>query len=116
MAKYIKDNIEAYVGGKVEMNGAMFTGVTVEWLEAHGFTPVIITPQVEEYVPTEEEVAEAKHSQYHALVVEKIRDKYSADDEFAIQRQRYTNVDEFDEYNAYCEQCKVEAHKEVYGE
>ena len=49
---------------------------------------------------------------YEQLVVSKIREKYSIDQELAILRQRDTKPQEFAEYDAFVEQCKVEA-KEV---
>lgn len=48
---------------------------------------------------------------YPKLVRELINKKYSIYDELAIQRQRDTKPLEFQEYNAYCEECKVEAKK-----
>lgn len=44
---------------------------------------------------------------YKHIVVEKIRERYSIDEEFAVQRQRYTKAEEFEEYNSYCEECKA---------
>ena len=35
-----------------------------------------------------------------------IREKYTESQEFAILRQRDTKPQEFEEYNAYCEECK----------
>ena len=46
---------------------------------------------------------------YEEKVVSLIREKYSVDDELAIQRQRDTKPDEFNEYFAYCEECKQRA-------
>ena len=46
------------------------------------------------------------------IIVSKIRDRYTIDQELAILRQRDTKPEEFAEYNTYVEQCKVEA-KEV---
>ena len=51
--------------------------------------------------------------QYKDLVISKIRVIYSDDDEHAIQRKRDTEPDEFAKYNAYCEQCKIEAKQEL---
>lgn len=48
---------------------------------------------------------------YPQLVQELINKKYSIYDELAIQRQRDTKQDEFNEYNTYCEECKVEAKR-----
>lgn len=50
---------------------------------------------------------------YEERVVELIRTKYSVDDELAILRQRDTKVEEFAEYNAYCEECKQQAKNEM---
>ena len=50
---------------------------------------------------------------YNEKVNDKIRAKYSISQEFAILRQRDTKPDEFNEYNAYCEQCKAEAKSEL---
>ena len=54
---------------------------------------------------------------YELLVVEKIRERYSQNDEYKILREALASglFDEFDLYNAYVEQCKAEAHGEVYG-
>lgn len=48
---------------------------------------------------------------YAYLVSEKIRERYSIDEEFAIQRQRDIKVQEFEEYNSYCEACKQQARQ-----
>ena len=50
---------------------------------------------------------------YPQLVEYKIRKKYSVSAELAILRQRDTKPEEFAEYNAYCEQCKVQARTEL---
>jgi hypothetical protein len=65
--------------------------------------------------PTKTE-AELK-AEYEKLTVKYIRLKYSADDENKILREKCAGTDngEFDEYNTYVEECKVKAHKEVYG-
>lgn len=67
----------------------------------------IYTPPIKESVeiPIEE--------QYKNRIVELIREKYSVDDELSIQRQRYTKVEEFEEYNTFVESCKQQAREEV---
>ena len=45
---------------------------------------------------------------YEQRVVNRIREKYSIDDELAILRQRDTKPVEFAEYNAYVEKVKAE--------
>ena len=61
---------------------------------------------------TEEEISEMKNEllniPYEQRVVERIRIKYSVDDELAILRQRDTKPDEFITYNEYVEQVKAE--------
>ena len=50
---------------------------------------------------------------YPQLVENKIRTKYSVSAELAILRQRDTKPEEFAEYNAFCELCKVDAKTEL---
>lgn len=52
---------------------------------------------------------------YEAVVIEKIRKKYSINQELAILRQRDTKPDEFAAYNEYVEQCKRDAKAEMEG-
>ena len=51
---------------------------------------------------------------YPELVEELIRQRYTITQELALNRQRDTKVDAFNEYNTYCENCKVEA-KRILG-
>ncbi|MBE7019442.1 MAG: hypothetical protein E7413_06170 [Ruminococcaceae bacterium] len=46
---------------------------------------------------------------YDEKVVVLIREKYSLDEELAIQRQRDTKPEEFKAYFTYCEECKDKA-------
>lgn len=46
---------------------------------------------------------------YEEEVARMIRERYSIDDELAIQRQRDTKPQEFWEYFNYCEACKAKA-------
>jgi hypothetical protein len=48
---------------------------------------------------------------YDNLVKKLIREKYSADDEYKLHREAFINglSDEFHIYNAYVEQCKLDA-------
>lgn len=63
-----------------------------------------------EYIEmTDEEIAEMNNDEtlsYDEAVNLKIRERYSESQEFAILRQRNEKPDEFEEYYAYCEQCK----------
>ncbi|MBQ2746775.1 MAG: hypothetical protein IJF35_03595 [Clostridia bacterium] len=44
---------------------------------------------------------------YEQRVVNRIREKYSVDDELAILRQRHTKPEEFAEYNSFVEKIKL---------
>ncbi len=61
---------------------------------------------------TEEEIVQSNKNvlsvPYEQRVVNRIREKYSIDDELAILRQRDTKPEEFAEYNAFVEQIKAE--------
>lgn len=46
---------------------------------------------------------------YPAVVECLIRERYSVSDELAIQRQKDTKPNDFEEYNTFCENCKAEA-------
>ena len=50
---------------------------------------------------------------YENLIVTKIREKYSLNEELAILRQRDTKPAEFAEYNAYVEECKAAVKAEL---
>ncbi len=50
---------------------------------------------------------------YENLIVKKIRQRYSVNEELAILRQRDEKPDEFAEYNAYVEECKAAVKEEL---
>ena len=50
---------------------------------------------------------------YENLIVKKIRQRYSVNEELAILRQRDEMPDEFAEYNAYVEECKAAVKEEL---
>lgn len=50
---------------------------------------------------------------YEQLVSDLIRVKYTIDKELAINRQRDTKPEEFQEYFDFCEQCKQKAHESI---
>ena len=50
---------------------------------------------------------------YENLIVEKIRKRYSVNEELAILRQRDEKPEEFKEYHDYVEVCKAEAKAEL---
>ena len=67
---------------------------------------------------TPEEVAAMEGMQqpqinYDKLVSDFIRERYTIDQELAINRQRDTKPEEFQEYFDFCEQCKIKAHEQI---
>ena len=50
---------------------------------------------------------------YKNAINQKIRAKYSLDDELAILRQRDTKQEEFEEYNTFVEDAKAQAKAEI---
>lgn len=94
--KYFKEKD----GNKVFFNGILIVGdkqiinPTKEQILNDGWKEYV-KPVAEPYIPTYEEKVE-----------QLIREKYSISNELAIQRQRDTKPDEFNEYFAFCEECK----------
>ena len=70
---------------------------TEELILADGWSEYVL-PQTGSPVPS-----------YEERVEQLIRERYSLNQELAIQRQRYTKPSEFEEYFAYCEECKQKA-------
>lgn len=71
-----------------------------------------------------DEIPRFTKAEYEAKVAELVRERYTADEEFALQRKRInsllthapisdeaaeTLVTEYDAYNSYVEECKVKA-------
>lgn len=50
---------------------------------------------------------------YEQMVEAFIRERYTVSDELAILRQRDTKPEEFEEYNAFCEECKARAKSQT---
>ena len=101
MKQYIKDNkIRLQQDIIVVVNGKQIINPTEEQILADGWK--VYEPVVEPYKPT-----------YEERVEQLIRERYSLNEELAIQRQRDTKVEEFNEYYAYCEECKQIAKEEV---
>lgn len=102
----------------VEINGKMYV-VTSKNEIGQTVSRIVETPaipahdEVEEigiYIPyTEEELKKNAEAKYKQTVEMLIREKYSLNDELAVLRQRDTKPEEFEEYNAYVEECKARA-------
>jgi hypothetical protein len=71
---------------------------------------------LKDYTPPAKTDEELK-VEYNVLTVQYIREKYTADDENKILREKLAGTDygTFEVYNAYVEECKAKAHLEVYG-
>lgn len=67
----------------------------------------VYTPSIREAVKVSIE------EQCKQRIIELIRERYSIDDEIAIQRQRYVKPEEFEEYNDYVENCKQQVKEEI---
>lgn len=67
-------------------------------------------PHYRDMTPEEEsEIVEIPDTRsYEEKIVDKIREKYSINDEIAILRQRDSKPEEFIEYNSFVEQIKKE--------
>lgn len=50
---------------------------------------------------------------YETRIIQRIRKRYSLNQELAILRQRDTKPSEFEEYNAFVEACKAEVKREM---
>lgn len=67
-----------------------------------------ITVTWEEFTPEP-----APEPSYEEQVVSMIRERYSADDELALLRQRDTKPEEFEQYFNYCEECKAKIKQKL---
>lgn len=68
--------------------------------------------KVVDYVCEDEQTSQ----RYGLKVNTLIREKYTLSQELAIMRQHTDKPDEYTEYYAYCEQCKITAKAEIYKE
>ncbi len=106
----------------IEINGNLYE-VTAKYDVGRTVSRIRETPavpahdDVEEiavYIPyTEDELEKIKEQKYPLLVESYIRERYSLSAELAILRQRDSKPEEFEEYNAYAEECKARAKNEL---
>lgn len=100
---YYKDNKEVRRPRSLYFNGSTYVPPKDEVLIAAGYEiREVEIPEPTPYIPT-----------YEERVVELIRLRYDVNAELAILRQRDSKPEEFAEYNAYCEECKIQAKEEV---
>lgn len=88
----------------IEIGDKWVSNPTLEQFLAQGW---------QEYIPPTPPAPQPYVPSYEELVVQKIRERYTVDDELAILRQRDVKPDEFAEYNSYVEDCKARARKEA---
>ena len=95
MKQYIKDDKIKFRNEIVICrDGVQVINPTEEMLLADGWSEYLL-PQTEPLKST-----------YEERVEQLIRERYTSNQELAIQRQRETKPGEFEEYFAYCEECK----------
>ena len=58
-------------------------------------------------------IVKEKTIRYEQLVITKLREKYTLDQELAILRQRDSKPEEFASYFEYAEECKAKAKDEI---
>lgn len=76
----------------------------------------------EEVAAREAEIQEAERQywlsiSYDEAVNDRIRRRYTESQEFAVLRQKDDKPEEYEQYYAYCEQCKtdVKSRRAMYG-
>ena len=86
------------IGGYNVTNPTLEQFYSIGWRDYVQPTP----PEPEPYIPTLEE-----------LVEQKLRERYSINQEFEVQRKRDVETEAFEEYYAFVEKCIEEAKKEL---
>ena len=66
-----------------------------------------------EYIMEQRTLNNGEEFTYKQQVVALIRERYDQDDESALERQRLTKPEEFEEYFAYCEKCKKQVKQKL---
>ena len=107
---YIKNGVIKYLNVEndkvyitIELDGFKVTNPTLEQFKSVGWVEYTTpTPEPEPYIPTLEE-----------LVEQKLRERYSINQEFEVQRKRDVETEAFEEYYAFVEKCIEEAKKEL---
>lgn len=75
--------------------------------QGSGYTRcLLLSGETEKDFEEAESFPEDETVPYEEQVVALIRERYSADDELALLRQRDTKPEEFEQYFNYCEECK----------
>ena len=104
-----------HLADKYELQDAGDSSYTIKKTDEEGNTTEDVFPVKMKKILQRWEYIKDERPDYSELIVGYIREKYSINDELAIQRQCDNSEEkkaEFDEYNAFCDACKVKA-KEV---
>lgn len=96
------ENNKVYI--TIELDGFKITNPSLEQFKSTGWKEYV-SPTPEPYLPTLEELVESK-----------LREKYSLNQEFEVQRKRDIEPEAFQTYYNYVEQCITEAKKEPHRE
>lgn len=87
----------------ISLNGFNITNPTIEQFKETGWEEYVYpTTEPAPYVPTLEELVESK-----------IRERYSINQEFEVNRKRDTDPDAFNTYYDYVEQCIEQAKAQL---
>ena len=100
---------------KYELQDAGDSSYTIKKTDEEGNTTEEVFPVKMKKIVQRWDYVKDERPDYSELIVGFIREKYSINDELAIQRQCDNSEEkkaEFDEYNAFCDACKVKA-KEI---
>ena len=95
MKKYIKDKV--FYQGSIVHEDKRIINPSEEQILTAGYVECI-PATIKPYIPA-----------YSEKVIILIREKYSADDELAIMRQKGSKPMEYQAYFDFCETCKVQA-------
>ena len=111
MQQFIKDGVvrtfevqDGRVITSILIDGCWVCNPTIEQFESDGwqeYTP----PTPEPYLPTIEELVEGK-----------LRERYTINQEFQVNRKRDTDKEAFEEYYAYVEECIAWAEQQPHRE
>ena len=92
----------------IELDGFNVTNPSLEQFKSLGWEEYV-TPEPEPYIPTLEELVEGK-----------IRERYSINQEFEVQRKRDVEPNAFQVYYEYVEECiawaKEQPHRDDHNE
>ena len=104
-----------HIVAKYELQDAGDSSYTIKKTDEEGNTTEDVFPVKMKKIVQRWEYVKDERPDYSELIVGYIREKYSINDELAIQRQCDNSEEkktEFDEYNVFCDACKVKA-KEI---